>query len=342
MVTFEEALRQTENQVRSLLLGNGFSIAASRNFCYHSLRERTVFPEDSYFDALFDYYTTNDFEKILMALKYAHDVNCIARPKENDQNFEAAGYRLSECFVTTLQNIHPRNLNSVTSEICLTREQFECNRNFLQNFANDDIQGCIFTLNYDLMLYWSILQGNLRRLLRDSFSDLGKYNNHFTPRKQCRNYINCTNVFYLHGALHLRTDMYNETYKIINNDNILNTLFDDLDNGIFPTIVFEGTTEEKKQKIYNNKYLTIAYETLENIYGNLFTYGFSFSQNDQHIIDAIINSRLSRLYVGLYGDEHSMENIHIHAICAGIYERRRLLGKPIHIEYYRTDLVSPW
>lgn len=341
MVTFEEALRQTENQVRSLLLGNGFSIAASRNFCYYSLRERTVFPEDSYFDALFDRYDTNDFEKILMALTYARDVNRIAGHEEIAQNFEADRNKLSECFVTTLQNIHPRNLNSATTENRLTREQFDRNCIFLQHFVNNTIQGCIFTLNYDIMLYWSILQGNLTRLLRDSFSNSCEYNDYFTPKKDCKNYTSSTNVFYLHGALHLRSSKYNDTYKIGNVDNILDELAEDLNGNLFPTIVFEGTTEEKKQKIDTNEYLTIAYNTFSNAYGNLFTYGFSFSQNDQHIIDAITNSRISRLYVGLYGDEDSEENANIRASCSGINEKRKST-QAIEIKYYNTTDASPW
>lgn len=223
----------------------------------------------------------------------------------------------------------------------MAREQFETNRIFLNHFARESIQGCIFTLNYDLLLYWSLLEGGLTRLLRDSFSYNNMYTHDYTTQNDCTTYENSTNLFYLHGALHLRTDLYNDTYKITD-EKLPSRLEPDLNNNTFHTIVFEETTEEKMQKILNNKYLTVAYNTLNNVCGSLFTYGFSFSQNDQHIIDAILNSRLENFYVGLYGGEHSGENRNIHGICGGIYEQRMLMRMPISIEYFRSDHVSPW
>lgn len=338
MITFEEALQQTENQTRSLLLGNGFSIAASSNFSYRSLREKAI-SSMSPLDELFNSYDTNDFEKILMALTYADDVNSIFGHIRAAENIVYHKFELITNFINTLQDIHPGNLYSENQSGCMTREQFRNNKIFLHHFVRN-IQGCIFTLNYDLLLYWSIFEGRLERLLRDSFSDNDNiYNDRYTPQNDCINYANSTNLFYLHGALHLRTDGYNRTYKITNS-NLLLILEDDLNRNIFPTIVFEGTTKEKKQKILNNSYLTIAYNTLRNACGSLFTYGFSFSQNDQHIIDAIVSSRLEKLYVGLYGDERLGENADIRAICAGIRDRRRF--RPISIEYFRSDHVSPW
>lgn len=89
MITFEEALHQTENQTRSLLLGNGFSIAASRKFSYRSLRECTDFSSMSRMKNLFDFYDTNDFEKILMALTYAYDVNSILEHIQEAENIKS-------------------------------------------------------------------------------------------------------------------------------------------------------------------------------------------------------------------------------------------------------------
>src|ERR1035438_2447842 len=72
VITFEEALAQTEDVKRHLLLGNGFSIALFPNrFSYGSLLDSVDFTAYPQAKLAFDALGTTDFEIVIQALRQA-------------------------------------------------------------------------------------------------------------------------------------------------------------------------------------------------------------------------------------------------------------------------------
>lgn len=279
---------------RGLLIGNGFSIAASPRFKYSSIFNCADFSKISWVKNIFTSLSTENFELILNMLKSAQLVNKAAGNIEESENDAKAHSALVDIFIDTLGEIHPDNKIIYRSFECITVEQFEANGKFLEKF------NVIFSLNYDILLYWSILENKLEYKFKDNFSIKDRNRSGLSFNES---FLNCTSLWYLHGALHLRTDSKGMAYKIVANQDssILNQLKESMSLFEYPTIVFEGSDEEKQLSINSNRYLSIANKVFSNSYGALFTYGFSFNENDDHIIEAIKKSAISVLCVGLHG-----------------------------------------
>ena len=150
----------------------------------------------------------------------------------------------------------------------------------------------------------------------------------------------------MHGALHLRTDHTGLTYKVVHieNNSILDQLRESLEKSIYQTIVFEGTDKEKRFKINTNRYLSIANSVLSNSGGCLFTYGFSFNKNDDHILESICKSSIHTLCVGLRGttDQHQEilgECAKLKAY-ADISFRSNCRATPLDVYYYDTTQMD--
>ena len=180
----------------------------------------------------------------------------------------------------------------------------------------------IFTLNYDLLLNWVILEylnnklQNNRLIVDDGFRGKNKlfYNpiNRFIHRKQT--------IFYLHGALHLFFDGI-DVIKNYYDENQKATLLEQtkfniqIDN--YPIFVSEGDAKKKLMKIQNNFYLNLGlqefrcpnssdgrtdnkdrwnYEYFTN--KSLVIFG-TILDKDEHIVDAIVKSRYKNIYIGI-------------------------------------------
>jgi len=147
MLSFEEALKESQAYSRRhALLGNGFSIACRPDiFVYGRLFERADFSRLSgYARRTFDVLETQDFERVIKALRDASRLVAVysdAYPKLAAQLKEDAD-GLKEVLVNTIADSHPEHPNE------LKEDEYAACRQFLDNFNT------IYTLNYDLLLYW--------------------------------------------------------------------------------------------------------------------------------------------------------------------------------------------
>jgi Domain of unknown function (DUF4917) len=66
LITFDEALEETENYPRMLLLGNGFSI---KFFHYRNLLDNAQLAIDDPIRSLFQLLDTYDFERVIGSLE---------------------------------------------------------------------------------------------------------------------------------------------------------------------------------------------------------------------------------------------------------------------------------
>jgi hypothetical protein len=196
IITFDEALQEASSlKKKHLLLGNGFSIACRSDiFTYGALFDRADFsrlPEEvrNAFDAL----ETRDFEVVMDSLQNAAKLLDLYSTKSEmlSQVFRQNVNDLKDILVSTIANSHPDHPFEISSE------EYQSCQYFLSKF------NLIYTLNYDLLLYWSLMRDDLELdiLCDDGFR---------TPDEGPKEYVTWDiektigqNIFYLHGALHL-------------------------------------------------------------------------------------------------------------------------------------------
>jgi len=76
-----------------------------------------------------------------------------------------------------------------------------------------------------------------------------------------------------------------------------------IDQDRLPVFISEGSTEHKLARIKKNGYLSRTFSSLKNITGNLFIFGHSIRDEDDHVFDFINqNNRKLRIFIGLYGE----------------------------------------
>ena len=207
-----------------------------------------------------------------------------------------------------------------------------------------------FTLNYDLMLYWAVMQKEL-------LPEVKPNDGFFTPDYGEAEYVTWEientykqNIYYLHGALHL-FDAGSELQKYT----WINTgikLTEQINSALieekYPMFVAEGTSDEKLNRIKHHAYLAKAYESFSKIAGALFIYGHSLSENDEHFLKLIEKGKVKQLYVGIYGDQNSVVNKKIIARAKKMREYRINLAirKPrtpdLDIYFYESVSAKPW
>lgn len=89
--------------------------------------------------------------------------------------------------------------------------------------------------------------------------------------------------------------------------------------------VSEGESEAKLERINHSAYLSKGLRTLERANGSLFVFGVSFKDNDKHIMDIIVQSSITTLYVSIYGDIDSTDNKELFANIQKIIDQRNHL-----------------
>lgn len=72
----------------------------------------------------------------------------------------------------------------------------------------------------------------------------------------------------------------------------------------------------------------------------LFTYGVSFSSNDDHIIKKISNGKFNHLFVSIYGDPESDANKRIINAAESIKRKRK--NQDFQISYYDAQSAGVW
>ena len=273
---------------RNLLLGNGFSIAAFPEFKYQNLYDKSILSSE--IKKIFQMFNTCDYEFVIDKLN--DYIKLCNHYKNNYYN-----YKIRQDILTIqtdlfqcLSYIHPQNLNN--KSICNALD-------FLSKFNN------IFTTNYDLLLYWLILEYNKNYINNEEkFYDGFCINSNDYDCQWDESYPK-TNLFYLHGAIHL---FYNNNgiFKIKSNENnTLLTISRNLQNkNINPLIITEGNSYDKYYSIQKSSYLNYCYSQLCNIKDCLVIHGHSLDKKDEHIFYAINNNyKIRTLLISVYGED---------------------------------------
>ncbi|MFZ5901659.1 MAG: DUF4917 family protein [Bacillota bacterium] len=340
IMTFDEAINESARYSRRhLLLGNGFSIACRPDiFRYDKLFEQADFSAlgDTAKKA-FSVICTTDFERVIKVLRDSATIaelygidSTLADKMRGDAD------ALKELLVQTIAQSHPEMPSDISDD-----EYAACQR-FLDNFHTT------YTLNYDLLLYWTHMNRQNRADVRsdDGFRtsqsdiDSGIESDYvvWEPHQSHEQ-----NIWFLHGALHI-FDSGTEIQKYTWNRTgvrLIDQIREALSRDFFPLFVAEGSSNEKLERIRHSDYLAKAYRSFQEIQHCLFIYGHSLAENDEHYLRLIEKGRLERVFVGLYGDPSSDTNQHI-IRRANAMRVARGTRRELRVDFYDSESAHVW
>lgn len=354
LITFEEALRQSNHYTnRHLLLGNGFSIAYRYDiFTYASLLDEADFSELPEVRKIFDAMDTVDFEEIIRALQsssiilsqYGLDADLIEKLRIHAD-------KLKTILVYTIAHKHPE------APFEVDEEQYKNVRNFLAYFIGEDTKSNVYTLNYDLLLYWAVMHEEdeeknkyVPLMKNDGFGkEEGNENADYVVWHGERD-AKYQRVHYLHGALHLfdaGTELKKFTW-INTGKRLIEQARQAMDENMFPLFVAEGNSDQKLEKIKHSGFLYHSYKSFSGRMDNgkscLFIYGHSLASNDFHILTKISHGKIPELFISIYGDIDSKMNQQIVEAANALIEERKHFNEkyPLDVIYYDASSAKVW
>lgn len=333
---FEDLIQECIDCDKNLLLGNGFSIAYEKDtFTYQSLINESSLPQK--IKKLFEIFNTTDYELVINNLKVLAETFSNRNISTEIKNIVEL---VKRDLVRTILNKHPKS----QFEVNITRK--ENTLSFLLNYNN------IFTLNYDLLLYWIIMYyldiqngkvnycdilANSNHTIDDGFESYRSFDCVWTNKRKKQN------IYYMHGALYLFHDETN-TYKIkydkFRDTSLLKQIKDYIKSNTSPLVITEGNSDDKLKWIRGNHYLNYCYEQFCQIQGVLFIHGHSLDDKDKHIFDAInTNPNIKAVYISIFDPKTNEENIRRKA-----YERfsERLNNQSLVVDFYNAQSVALW
>lgn len=328
-----------------LLVGNGFSSSLLRHiFSYSALRQQlnpNQFSINTGIQNIFGHIGSDDFEAAINRLS-------ISEPIAGEYGL-TTGPMSADCealkteLIAAIGTSHPAHPWDG-----ITDDNYKACRSFLKRFKS------IYTLNYDLLLYWVVNRTGLTSKFRDGFTRLP------VPRGLPLVWNGeRQNLFHLHGGLHLYRILWDsETpaeYEAISdydyvkldnvrqNENLIDQIQEKINQKIYPITIAEGDAATKKKKILGERILRHSYFNFKHLSGSLYTFGVGLDKNqDDHLIEALGSSALADVWLGIYQPNHQTLNA-INAKFSQLNYQRSQEGLPnIGINFYDTASFSIW
>jgi len=335
-MSFAAALEDA-GEHRHALLGNGFSIACRNDiFTYGSLLERADFRDVPYAPQLFEALGTTDFEVVIQTLVQASRAAAVY-PGTDPALIHRLAHdadRLKTILVNAIARNHPDLPNEIDDE------EYRCCRAFLSNFKH------IYTLNYDLLLYWALMHNEEGEWIEcdDGFRNpIDEFGTDYVSWEEHHS----SNIHYLHGALHL-FDAGHQLRKYTwsrTNVPLMTQIRQALDSDMYPLFVAEGTSKAKLNKINHSAYLHKALRSFEGTCRTrnaaFFIFGHSLAENDEHILRLIERGSFPKLYVSLFGDPALPGNQAIMRRARKMADRRHE-KRPLSVNFFDAASACVW
>lgn len=315
VLSFQDVLAATDGKDRTLLIGNGFS---ANHFSYSSLLAASGIAEGTALHNLFDALDTVDFEKVIRALEDAVVVEHAYGNGPHAQELENDAQAVREALVQAINETHPGHRDDLDYGPVAA---------FLGNF------GTVFTLNYDLLLYWAVLE---EAKLHDGFglgSQVGRFRGPFNENAWCQ-------IFNLHGGLHLFANGDGAMIKAVHTGaGVIATITDCIANKKrLPVYVAEGTSRQKMRKVDSNAYLRHCFAKLRDNAASVFVYGHSADDNDAHVYRAIFESKTKRVYFGVYQPDEGKLKI----LDGQLARFKAIHGQDVSYAFFDSGSANVW
>lgn len=326
------ATKLLPNGQRDLLLGNGFSMAALSRFAYRAIAREVSVALGKYHTDIKTYLADSDIVDLEVVMADIREGAALEEPDELDpEDIRTIGgdqyAALQAAFIRALSGIHPKR------PTFLDPHNWEACQDFAANFHD------IYTLNYDLLVYWLNMKAKPDERWRDGFFPNDDDVLTYAPG----NHDSRPTITFLHGGLHLY-EVDGQFHKLVwagPGETMITQLQDGLDLGIFPLFIAEGTQEAKQNRIAKSTYLREGFARLARAHGNIITFGVSFGENDIHVLETLAASRhLRSLSLGVFS-ENSLERYE--KVIEKFSTLRQAAGhEPIPTFLYDAASVLPW
>ena len=354
-IDFDKALKRAEGYGKKhLLLGNGFSIACKPDiFSYGSLFDEARKTMSKELAAIFAAMGTQDFEEVIRALQNAATIVDVYKPglRSIKKLLLLDADELKNGLIQAVAGRHPSRPNSITDD------RYHACRKFLSHFIGDGADGKIYSMNYDLLLYWALMHkeenpdnrvtlghdDGFRKDEEDLDASYVEWQGEGAAQGQC--------IHYLHGALHLFDAGHQlQKYTWVNTGvALVDQANDALKRNLFPLFVAEGDSNSKLTKIQHSAYLHHNFKSFASMCKAgtrdgtaLFVFGHSFGRNDAHVFNMIGRGKIAHLFVSLHGDSTSKDNrlirTHVEQVA-----RLRPRGYPeLQVDFFDAQSAKVW
>lgn len=275
----------------AILIGNGLSINIWEDYKYPSLYVKAREHRDGLTDAdvaVFEALGVQNFEAVLRELRSARVVlRALGQPTDE---IDARYRSVRNALAVAVHAVHVRG-GEVPDETLLSIG------NALREYRH------VFTVNYDLLTYWSAAKVGWEHFVDWFFGG---------PFDESRIWLSDewsgTRLYFLHGALHLVHLANGNTCKRTGDDGP--TLLDQFgkpyagDPDAQPVVVTEADAREKEASIAADDYLRFCLKSLGACGKPLVIFGHGLSeQHDGHLIAAIRKHPDRAIAVGLRTDK---------------------------------------
>lgn len=334
VLSFGEALSHAERPTH-VLLGNGFSRALRNDiFAYDALFDRADFASlSSFARSAFSALGTTDFEVVMRGLREAAALVETYSPTSAGlvERLRQDATGLREVLVQAVAGSHPDRPSDIS------QAAYSACKRFLARFER------IYTLNYDLLLYWTLMQAEIEPSVAcdDGFR---------TPDGGPAEYVSWEpenalrqNIYYLHGALHV-FDGGHEIQKftwINTRVTLIEQIRAALAADKYPLFVAEGQSQDKLERIRHSDFLSKAYRSFSQIGGCLFIHGHSLAENDEHFLRLIEKGKTRQVFISLFGPPDSPGNARI-VRRAGQIAAARPGKRPLQVQFYDAASADVW
>ncbi|MFL5614829.1 MAG: DUF4917 family protein [Gemmatimonadaceae bacterium] len=317
----------------TLLLGNGASIGLHSGFSYPSLYGYAGAQEliGRSARAIFDQFSTTDFEWVMLLLWNAERVNAALRIEEDATRTTYAGLR--DALIKSVRALHVEYDN--------VRRYMPPIGSFIEQFSK------VFSLNYDLTLYWALREAN-ESYKASRFKDCwisGVFDRNWERLKEPIGTDETTLVFYPHGNLVLVTNPIDGEIKISRNDGserLLDSIIDAWQSGDWlPLFVSEGSTQQKEAAIRRSDYLSTVYEDVMRDLGrSVVVYGWSMGDNDDHILRRLCAKDVRKMAISVYRGDRSGEQLD--TACEETVLRVHRHNRDIELQFFDSSSAGCW
>lgn len=299
--SWDDIKGKIQKETWALLYGNGMSINFyPEAFSYDNISKK-VKEQDSDTGELIDkILKENNIEKALLKISEASQVVKTINCKNASQCLEEKYTSIQEVFIKSINVLHP-----YPDEVIKKLTNF---KDFILTFQWS------FTTNYDLLTYWALFDNITPENKTEKCSEFTDF---FTLKdKNDPNYVRYnefgnisttkskTNIYYLHGALHIFSFDYSRAKKIIRNpeSNLLDLIQQAINQKNVPLCVTEGDSESKYLRIISNNYLHFCIDELERAeIKSILIFGHSLEENDAHLFNAILqNKNITDIWYGIH------------------------------------------
>jgi hypothetical protein len=261
-----------------ILLGNGASLVLWDKFKYGSLFKTACVKNTIHRLGLKDLQIfrklgTENFEAVLDALSTTDIIQGIIG--DGSSNLQPYYYNIQHALFEAIYYVHPPDkLKDDNIRI------FKVLHEVLQSYD------FVFSTNYDLILYWTIMSQNRGAGFKDYFWNDGGF---FDPNNTSIR-GNPTRVLYLHGGIHLARLANGRTLKRCctwEDGSLQESLWKPRDDEAIPLFITEGKSRDKEAAISRSEYLSFAMDEFKKYKKPLVVFGHSLGVSDDHLATTI-------------------------------------------------------